>query len=127
MGSAFHVDAVICNTDRHFGNLGFLVNNATNEIAAPAPLFDHGTALFNYAGRDDLESIENLSEYAETLLPCVYDDFIGTAKEVLTPRHRERLRHLMNFKFKKHSRYNLPDSRLKVIEKMIRKRTKLLL
>ena len=68
-----------------------------------------------------------LSTYAETLLPCVYDDFIGTAKEVLTPKHREGLRHLMNFKFKKHSRYNLPDKRLKVIEKMVRNRAQMLL
>lgn len=121
------LDAVICNTDRHFGNFGFLIDNETNKIAAPAPLFDHGNALFNYAGRDDLESIENLTVYSETLMPCAYDDFIGTAKAVLTPKHREGLHHLMNFKFKKHSRYNLPDKRLRVIEKMIRKRAQMLL
>lgn len=121
------LDAVICNTDRHLGNFGFLIDNETNKIAAPAPLFDHGNALFNYAGHDDLESLENLSTYAETLLPCVYDDFIGTAKEVLTPKHHEELRHLMNFKLKKHSRYNLPDKRLKLIEKMIQKRAQMLL
>lgn len=120
-------DAVICNTDRHFGNFGFLVDNRTNEISAPAPLFDHGNSLFNYAGYDDLESLEKLADYADTLLPCVYDDFIGTAKDALTSKHREGLRHLMNFKFRKHSRYNLPDSRLKVIEKMIRKRAQQLL
>lgn len=120
-------DAVICNTDRHFGNFGFLVYNRTNEISAPAPLFDHGNSLFNYAGYDDLESLEKLADYADTLLPFVYDDFIGTAKDALTSKHREGLRHLMNFKFRKHSRYNLPDSRLKVIEKMIRKRAQQLL
>ncbi len=121
------LDAVICNTDRHFGNFGFLINNKTNKIAGPAPLFDHGNALFNYAGHDDLESLENLSIYAETLQPCVYDDFIGTAKSVMTPKHREGLRHLINFKFKKHPRYNLPDKRLKVIEKMVQKRAQTLL
>lgn len=104
-----------------------IIDNRTNQIAAPPPLFDHGNALFNYAGRDDLESVENLSAYAETLLPCVYDDFIGTAKAVLTPKHREGLRHLMNFKFRKHSRYNLPDKRLNVIEKLIQKRAQMLL
>ena len=110
-----------------FGNFGFLVDNRTNKISAPAPLFDHGNSLFNYAGYDDLESLEKLGDYADTLLPCVYDDFIGTAKDALTSKHREGLRHLMNFKFRKHSRYNLPDSRLKVIEKMIRKRAQQLL
>ncbi|MBQ3182625.1 MAG: XRE family transcriptional regulator [Clostridia bacterium] len=121
------LDAVICNTDRHFGNFGFLVDNSVNKIAAPAPLFDHGNSLFNFAGRDDLESIESLISYADTLLPCVYDDFIGTAKQVLTNDHREALRKLLNFKFKKHSKYNLPDERLKLIEKCIHFRVKELL
>ena len=58
---------------------------------------------------------------------CVYDDFIGTAKTVLTQKHREGLRKLLGFKFKKNSRYNLPDKRLKMLEKMIRGRAKLLL
>ena len=79
----FVLDALICNTDRHFGNFGFLVDNETNTIIAPAPLFDHGNSLFNFAGKDVFESEENLSEYADTLLPCVYDDFIGTAKMFL--------------------------------------------
>ena len=38
-------DAIICNTDRHYGNFGVLVDNKTNAIAAPAPLFDHGNSL----------------------------------------------------------------------------------
>lgn len=116
------LDAVICNTDRHFGNFGFLIENSTNRIIAPAPLFDHGNSLFNFAGADDLESDGALTAYADTLVPCVYDDFIGTAKKVLTPEHREGLRHLLDFNFKKHSRYNLPPKRLALIEKQIRKR-----
>lgn len=83
--------------------------------------------MFNYAGSDDFESDETLTAYAETLLPCVYDDFIGTAKAVLTAEHREGLRHLLNFKFKKHSRYNLPQKRLELIEKQVQKRAKALL
>ncbi len=121
------LDALICNTDRHFGNFGFMVNNETNEIVAPAPLFDHGNALFNYAGKDAFLSDDAIQEYADTLLPCVYDDFIGTAKRVLTPKHREGLRHLLDFKFTKHSRYNLPAKRLSMIEKQIRTRAKQLL
>lgn len=121
------LDAIICNTDRHFGNFGFMVDNKTNKIVAPAPLFDHGNALFNYAGQDALVSAEAMAEYASTLLPCVYDDFIGTAKAVLTPKHREGLRRLLDFKFEKHSKYNLPNKRLKLIEEQIRERAKLLL
>ena len=123
----FVLDALICNTDRHYGNFGFLVNNNTNKIESPAPLFDHGNSLFNFAGRDDLESYDNLKKYADTLLPCVYDDFIGEAKTVLTRNHKEKLRGLLNFKFKKHPRYNLPNKRLKYLEKQIQTRAKLLL
>lgn len=121
------LDAVIINTDRHFGNFGFIIDNKTNKIVAPAPLFDHGNALLNFAGRDDLESDKALSAYAETLVPCVYDDFIGTAKKVLTQKHRDGLRKLLEFKFRKNSRYNLPDKRLKKLEKMIQTRAKVLL
>ena len=121
------LDALIFNTDRHFGNFGFLVDNRTNRIAAPAPLFDHGNALFNFAGQDDLSAEEALQAYADTLLPCVYDDFVASAKEVLTPAHKEGLRRLLSFKFKKHSQYNLPNHRLKLIEKQIQRRAKELL
>lgn len=121
------LDAIICNTDRHFGNFGFLVDNRTNEIVAPAPLFDHGNSLFNFAGKDDLASDAALTAYAQTLMPCVYDDFIGTAKAVLTPEHREGLRHLLNFRFKRHSHYNLPEERLILLEKQVQKRARELL
>ena len=121
------LDAIICNVDRHFGNFGFLVDNRTNKITAPAPLFDHGNSLFNLAGSDDLVSDKALSDYADTLVPCVYDDFIGTAKKVLTNRHRDGLRRLLDFRFKRHSRYNLDSKRLKLIEEQIHKRAQELL
>lgn len=121
------LDALIFNTDRHFGNFGFLVRNRTNEIVAPAPFFDHGNSLFNYAGRDDFASDASLQAYAETLVPCVYDDFLDSAKVVLTKSRKAALRKLLSFKFKKHPRYNLPDTRLSLIEKQIRNRAKELL
>ncbi len=127
LNDMFVLDAIIMNTDRHFGNFGFIVDNKTNKIVAPAPLFDHGNSLLNFAGKDDLESEKTLYDYTETLVPCVYDDFIGTAKKVLTAKHRDGLRKLLEFKFKKNSRYNLPSERLKMIEKMVQKRAKILI
>lgn len=120
-------DAVVCNTDRHYGNFGLLIDSITNTVKAPAPLFDHGNSLFNYAGRDFMQSEETLDAYVRTLQPCVYDDFIGTAASCMDDENREQLRHLLTFKFRKHSRYNLPDRELALIEKQIRKRAKLLL
>ena len=120
-------DAVICNVDRHFGNFGVMVDNRTNIIVSPAPLFDHGNSLFNFAGADTWADDAALEEYIETLYPSVYDDFLGTAKKVMTPELREKLRHLLNFKFKKHSRYNLPEKRLRMIERQVQRRSQKLL
>lgn len=120
-------DAVICNTDRHYGNFGFLVHSETNQIVRPAPLFDHGNALFNFAGKEFMKDSDTLQQYADTLVPCVYDDFIGTARKHMTSRNHEQVRRLLNFKFKKHARYNLPSEWLALIEEQIRKRAQLLL
>ena len=120
-------DAVICNVDRHFGNFGVMVDNRTNTVVSPAPLFDHGNSLFNFAGMDAWSNDAALEEYIETLAPSVYDDFLGTAKNVLTPELREKLRHLLTFRFKKHPRYNLPAKRLRMIEKQVQKRARVLL
>ncbi len=120
-------DAVICNTDRHFGNFGVLVDNETNRIIKPAPLFDHGNSLFNFAGRDDLQSEKSLEAYISTLLPQAYDDFIGDAKAVMTEKNREQLRSLLTYRLKKNPRYNLPEARYRLIAKQIQKRAGLLL
>ena len=114
------LDAVIYNSDRHYGNFGFLIDNKTNEIIAPAPLFDHGNSLLNFAGRDVLESAESLEKYAKTILPCVYDDFIGEIE--LTHEQRNNLRKLLDFRFTRHSRYNLDKKRLTMLEKIISNR-----
>ena len=120
-------DAVICNVDRHFGNFGFLIDNKTNRISAQAPLFDHGNSLFNFTGTSCWEDPEALDAYIDTLVPSVYDDFIGTAKAVMGPEHRKMLRNLLTFQFRRHPAYNLPAKRLKLIEKQIQKRARLLL
>ena len=114
------------DADRHYGNLGFLVDNHSNEIIAPAPLFDHGNALFNFAGKDAWESDKALEEYISTLAPCVYDDFIGTAEANMDHELHEKLRRLLTFRFKAHSRYNLPAKRLRMLERQVQKQPRLL-
>ena len=120
-------DAIVCNTDRHFGNFGFLVDNRTNQIVAPAPLFDHGNALFNYAGNENWAEEKLLEEYISTLMPCVYDDFIDAAKREMTAENREQLRRLLTFSVRKHRRYNLTNDQLDKLNKQIRKRAQILL
>ena len=120
-------DAVILNSDRHYGNFGFLVDNRTNTIAAPAPLFDHGLSLLTYAWGPDFQDKDSISRYADTLQPCVYDDFIGTAKSVLTHEHKNNLRKLLNYKLKRHRRYNLHEDRLVLVEEIIHRQAARLL
>lgn len=113
------LDAVICNTDRHFGNFGFLVDNRANRIIGSAPVFDNGLSLFCYAMAEDLD---NLARFAKTCQPATYPDHVAFAREVMAKRQREGLRRLLDFRFQKHSRYNLPDGRLAALERFIRSR-----
>ena len=115
-------DALIFNTDRHYGNFGFLVDSHNNKIVAPAPLFDHGNSLFNLAGRDALENKESFLKYSKTQLPCVYDEFTAEAKKVLSHEQRNAVRKLLDFRLPKHSRYNLDGNRLKLVEYAVSQR-----
>jgi hypothetical protein len=117
-------DAVICNRDRHFGNFGLIVDNKTNKIVDTAPIFDNGLSLFNYAMEEDLQDVD---AYAKTRLMATSQDFMTFAKEVITKEQKKKLRRLITFKFKKHSRYNLPANRLKIIEEFIQRRVQELL
>ena len=120
-------DAVIANTDRHFGNFGFLVDARTNTLAGPAPLFDHGNSLFNYASRMEVENKQAFLEFTEAQRPVCYNDFFSAAIPCVKPRHREGLRHLLEFKLKRHPRYNLETKRMKLIEMAIQQRAARLL
>ena len=120
-------DAVVCNTDRHFGNFGLMIDNATNTIARPAPLFDHGNSLFNFAGKEYLQNAELLQQYVNTLAPCTYGDFIETAGKYMNGKNHDQLRRLLTFHFKRHSRYNLPSDSLRLIEEQVQKRAHILL
>ena len=120
-------DAVVCNTDRHFGNFGLMIDNAANTIARPAPLFDHGNSLFNFAGKEYLQNAELLQQYVDTLAPCTYGDFIETAGKYMNGKNHDQLRRLLTFRFKRHSRYNLPSGSLRLIEEQVQKRASTLL
>lgn len=115
-------DALICNTDRHFGNFGVLVDSHTNRIISPAPLFDHGNALFNFAGEEDWKSDDLLDEYAATLLPAVYDDYFRTAGSVLDAGISEKVRKALEFEFQEEGKLRYPKKKRELLERQIRKR-----
>ena len=120
----FVFDAIILNQDRHTGNFGFLVDNRTNQIAAPSPIFDNGLSLFCYAMDDD---IKHYKKYSKTILPALYPDFQKFAAQIITHRQKKMLSKLVDFKFKKHPHYNLSDERLDFLSFWIRERAKALL
>jgi len=118
-------DAVIYNEDRHFGNFGLLRDNHFCKIIAPAPIFDNGIALFNYAMNDDYA---NLDAYAKTRFPAYPNTtFEGLCQAFITARQTEKLRKLLNFSFVRHPKLNLPKEHLAAIEKHLRARASYLI
>ena len=114
-------DAVIYNEDRHFGNFGVLRDNHTGKIIKPAPIFDNGLSLFNFAMADDLE---NLSEYAKTRTPPYGVSFDEVCKAVMGSKQKSQLRKLLNFSLTRHPSINLPEERLMAIETQIHTRAR---
>ena len=119
-GDAFRrmvvLDALIFNIDRHLGNFGFLVDNKTQKILGMAPVFDHNQALLPYGKPKHLE---NLSTYLPSRVPVLGDDFNTFAHAMLTPEIKRDLLGLRGFQFERHERYNLPEERLKLLEKIV--------
>ena len=58
-------DSLIFNEDRHFGNFGVLIDNKTNKIIKPAPIFDNGLSLLCYHAKNKT-SYNQLLEYSKT-------------------------------------------------------------
>ena len=117
-------DALIYNEDRHFGNFGLLRNNHTGDILGPAPIFDNGLSLFNYAMPDDLK---HLSEYAKTRSNPYRISYEEICKEVMGAKQKAQLRRMVGFRFRRHPLLNLPEERLAAIEKQLGERTRELL
>lgn len=120
-------DAIICNTDRHFGDFGLLVNSKDNSIIGPAPLFDHGNSLFNFAGEENWQSEQLLNEYIDTLLPQTYDEFIEEARKYMDDKLKKKVRKLLSFELVEIGKYNYSGSKLAMISKEIRRRAQMLL
>ena len=113
-------DALIYNEDRHFGNFGLLRDNMTGEFIAPAPMFDHGHALFSQASP---EKFNDLDSYAKTLTtPYEGLTFDKIVTEVAGKTQIAQLRKMANFSFTRHPSLNLPEERLQKIERFIKTR-----
>ena len=115
---------IIVATIKAFSFKFLLFLNKTNKPIKFAPIFDNGLSLFNYAMDDELEDAE---KYSKTRGSAFGVSHIDIAKEFITNRQKSQLRKMINFRFEKHSRYNLPAKRLKIIEEFLQKRVQELL
>ena len=88
------MDAVMANVDRHAGNYGFLVNNATGEILRMAPLFDHNMACLPM-----MMEMDDFDEYIRLIGPKIGTDFIAIGRALMTPGIRAKLVDLKDFEY----------------------------
>ena len=69
------------------------------------------------------DDIANLKQYAASRLSACDVSFDELGAAFMTDHQRKQLRKLTEFKFTRHSRYNLPAWRLKRLEEFVRART----
>lgn len=119
-------DALIYNTDRHFGNFGFLVDNKTMKIKGLAPIFDNGASLFSNLNIGDfleINSMTGLNNYARDKSNSYYGmSFEILVQNICSKDMINNLKKLNNFHFKRHSKFNLSENRLKILEEYIDRR-----
>lgn len=122
-------DTLILNHDRHLGNFGMIRDNLTGSFVAIAPIFDNGMSLLHQAWGDDFENIEELylAPRTFTFMDLPYKDLKSSVFSLPGPTDRKKLRRLLEFEFKRHPQYNLPEERLKFLEKTVQSMARKLL
>ena len=118
-------DALIYNPDRHLGNFGVMKNNFTGEYTEFAPIFDSGEGLLSKGDIKAFENNQSFTEYINTSLVNTswYGvDYKELVKAFCDNTQIEKLKRVLTFSFKKHEKYNLPDTRIKLLESMVRNR-----
>ncbi|OGO84783.1 MAG: hypothetical protein A2Y24_04725 [Clostridiales bacterium GWE2_32_10] len=120
-------DTIIINADRHFNNFGFIRNNTTGEIEGLAPIFDNGISLLVYAMDSDFNDIDKYINSLDMTFAFINAGNLDDIKKLMTNEQKERVRKLIDFRFTKHKKYNLPDKRLQEINNLIRERARYLL
>ncbi len=113
-------DALICNTDRHASNFGFLRDSATGQMTGLAPLFDHNVSLFRF----DMEGDYSLwpQRGAELRPANVALTFDRLAEQLMGERQRALLRKLVDFRFVNDAEHPVDEKRLHALNNYIHQR-----
>lgn len=117
-------DALICNIDRHLGNFGVIIDNNTNKILRPAPIFDNGLSMMTTLESDEINDSKEFLGFEKSAFEISFNQQL---KHFIQPRHIQNLEKLKTFEFKKHKEFNLPDSWLEPIQKAMQDRASLAL
>lgn len=127
-GDAFRrmcvLDAVILNTDRHYGNFGVLFDTGTLEIRGMAPVFDHNRSLLPQLDSDQLT---DPAWYLRRCKPRLGQDFIRNAKGLLTEDIRRDLMKLRDFAFEQHPNIRADQVRLDALSRIVQEQIHLIL
>lgn len=127
-GDAFRrmcvLDAVILNTDRHYGNFGVLFDTDTLKIQEMAPVFDHNRSLLPELDNDQLA---NPTRYLRHYKPKLGRDFLSNARGLLTDNIRRDLTGLKDFTFQQHPRIHAEQTRLDALSKIVQEQIRLIL
>lgn len=112
------LDSVIFNVDRHTGNFGFIVDNASYEIKRFAPVFDHNMSLLCRAMDSDFA---NIDQYIKQCGHKMGGDFTEVAKKITTPEINSILRELLDYEFPVNDLYHLDQKRLEILNSCVTK------
>nr|MCR5218586.1 hypothetical protein [Treponema sp.] len=88
-------DCITLNSDRHFGNFGFLINNETFEQIALNPCFDFNMAFVPLAeegydfGKSSNGREISFDEYLSKRPPVIGSDYVAPARAILTSEIRK--------------------------------------
>ena len=118
------MDAVILNTDRHYGNFGILFDTDTLESRGMAPVFDHNRSLRPQLDDDQLA---DLDWYIKRCRPRLGQDFIRNARGLMTDGIRQDLMELRDFTFVQHPNIRVDQVRLDALSSIVRAQVRLIL
>ncbi len=116
-------DSIILNHDRHLGNFGVMKDNSTGEYVSFAPIFDNGEGLLS---KGDIKAFDNQKTFidyinSKSINTSYYGvDYKELVKAFCGKSQIAKLRKALTFSFQKHSKYNLQDNRMKLLENMIK-------
>lgn len=82
-------DCITLNSDRHFGNFGFTVNNDTFEIITINPVFDFNRSFVPYAVESS--DFPVLEQYLKDRGPVIGSDYVTLGKQIMTSSLRSKL------------------------------------